>query len=165
MGRLSIKKALIYATEKHEGQMRVGGAPYITHPIAVKDIVKQWGYGDSYQVAALFHDLLEDTDATEDEILARSNRRVLRAVRLLTKQKGYLMQDYVAGISSDPIARVIKAADRLHNLQCATVTSEEFKRRYVLETVEWYLDLCPEIPAAVRALAHTMQQPPDIILP
>ena len=75
------------------------------------------------------------------------------------------MADYVAGILSNPIARAVKAADRLHNLQSATVTSEEFKRRYILETVQWYMDLCPEIPEAVKALASTMQQPPDIILP
>ena len=72
--------ALRFAAEKHKGQFRIGGAEYITHPMAVAEIVRQNGYGIDVQIAALFHDLLEDTDATENEILALSNENVLEAV-------------------------------------------------------------------------------------
>ncbi len=149
--------AIEFAAKKHAGQVRMGGMPYIVHPVAVADIVNRWGYGADYAIAAFFHDLLEDTDATEEEILELGGPAVLEAVRALSKKKGYVMADYVAGLRANDIARVVKAADRLHNLRCAVLAPEEFKRRYVLETIDWYMDLSPEIPAAVRDLAATME--------
>ena len=54
------------------------------------------------------------------------------------------------------MARVVKAADRLHNLRCAVVAPEAFRRRYVEESTQWYLDFAPEIVTAVRELAETL---------
>ena len=153
------EKALSFATQKHKGQYRVGGAEYITHPMAVAEIVREKGKNIDCQIAALFHDFLEDTDATENEILALSNENVLEAVKLLTKQKGYVMESYVSAIRKNEIAFAVKAADRLHNLRCALVTDTEFKRKYIFETVDWYLDFSPEIPKAVKALAESMDTP------
>ena len=81
---LDYKKALEFAALKHSGQYRKGGQPYITHPIAVSEILKEQGFGIDYQIAGLFHDLLEDTDATEAELQALSNAEVVKAVKLLT---------------------------------------------------------------------------------
>jgi (p)ppGpp synthase/HD superfamily hydrolase len=154
-----INRALEFATQKHKGQKRIGGKDYISHPIAVWEIVKEQGYGEDYQITALFHDLLEDTDATENEILMLSNQNVLDAVKLLTKEKGYDMQKYIEGIKSNSIAFVVKSADRLHNLQSALETSVEFKRKYILETVDWYLDFSKEIRVAVKKLAESLETP------
>ena len=154
-----LQSALQFATEKHKGQMRIGGDAYITHPIAVCEIVKEQGYGEDYQIAALFHDLLEDTNATEGEILQYGNPEILTAVKLLTKQKGYEMADYIAAIKNNKIAFVVKAADRLHNLRCALVAGEDFKRKYVAETLNWYLDFSPEIKTAVKILADSLETP------
>lgn len=151
--------ALEFATKKHDGQFRKGGEPYIIHPIAVSDFVKEKGYGIDYQITGLFHDLLEDTDATEEEILQYGNADILQAVKLLTKQKGYVMSEYIAGIKNNDIAFQVKAADRLHNLLSATCTSVEFKRKYILETVDWFLDFSPEIRQAVKDLAQTLDTP------
>ena len=155
----NVMRALEYASQKHKGQKRIGGKDYITHPIAVCEMVKKQGYGEEYQIAALFHDLLEDTDATQDEILSFSNQEVLDAVKLLTKEKGYDMKRYIDGIKSNPIAFVVKSADRLHNLQCALETSVEFKRKYILETLDWYLDFSKEIKIAVKKLAESLDTP------
>ena len=155
----SYKLALEFAKAKHEGQKRIGGNDYITHPIAVSEIVKNQGFDVNYQITALFHDLLEDTDTTEEEILKYGNREILEAVNLLTKKKGYDMAEYVSSIKQNSIAFAVKAADRLHNLQCAIITNEEFKRKYILETVDWYLDFSPEIRKAVKKLAESLETP------
>lgn len=154
-----VKRALEFATSKHKGQKRIGGIDYISHPIAVCEMVKEQGYGEDFQITALFHDLLEDTNATETEILEYGNQDVLTAVKLLTKEKGYDMQTYIDGIKNNPIAFVVKGADRLHNLQCALVTSVDFKRKYILETVDWYLDFSKEIKNAVKKLAESLDTP------
>ena len=154
-----LQLALEFAKAKHKGQKRIGGDDYITHPIAVCDIVKRQGLDENYQIAALFHDLLEDTDSTEEEILKYGNREILEAVILLTKKKGYDMSEYIGAIKQNPIAYAVKAADRLHNLQCAIVTNEEFKRKYILETVDWYMDFSADIRKAVKRLAESLETP------
>ena len=153
------QSALEFAKEKHKGQKRIGGDDYITHPIAVSEIVRDKGLDEDYQITALFHDLIEDTDATEEEILKYGNSEILKAVRLLTKKKGYDMAEYINAIKENPIAFAVKAADRLHNLQCAIVTDEEFKRKYILETVDWYMDFSADIRKAVKRLAESLKTP------
>ena len=156
------KQALAFATKKHEGQTRTGGEPYITHPVAVAEIVAKRGFGEEYVLAGLFHDLLEDTDATEEEILSLSSEATLRAVKLLTKEKGYVMSEYMAGIVANPIAREVKAADRLHNLSCAHECSEEFKVRYIKESIDYYLDMSPDIAKVTRELIATLNDESQI---
>ena len=151
-----VRLALEFATDKHKGQKRIGGDDYITHPVAVYEMVKKQGYGEDYQITALFHDLLEDTDATESEILGYGNQNVLTAVKLLTKGKGYDMKSYIENIKNNPIAFAVKTADRLHNLQCAVVADEKFRKRYVSETLEWYLDFSIDIKEAVKKLAESL---------
>lgn len=152
-------KALEYTIIKHDGQYRQGGLPYVTHPLSVSEMLRAKGYGIDYRIAGLFHDLLEDTDATKEEILELGGREVLTAVELLTKTKNYVMADYIEGIRENEIARAVKAMDRLHNLRSAMVTDDEFKRKYILESIDWYMDFDEEIPKAVKALADTMEKP------
>ncbi len=153
------KRALEFAAEKHDGQIRLDGVPYITHPVAVARMLEERGCGEDCVITALFHDLLEDTDATEEEIEAIGGKRVLEAVKRLTKRRGCAMADYIAGIKADPLAFAVKGADRLHNLCSAVLADEAFRRAYLLETESWYLDFAPEIPAAARALAETLKKP------
>ena len=77
------KKHYEFAKEKHGTQKRIGGDPYITHPVAVADILKKEGYDIEYQIVALFHDLLEDTDATEDEIRSRYEVKLEKYTKLM----------------------------------------------------------------------------------
>lgn len=149
--------ALVFATEKHSGQVRIGGLPYISHPIAVAEIVTEKGGDIDARVTALFHDLLEDTDASADEIKTLGGENVLSAVEALTKKEGYVMKDYVKGIRGNKTAFLVKGADRLNNLRSAIVTNDEFKKRYVSETLEWYLDFLPEIPLATLNLAKSVE--------
>ena len=152
-------KSLEFTIIKHDGQHRKGGLPYVTHPLSVSEMIRTWGYGTDYRIAGLFHDLLEDTDATEEEILNLGGPEVLKAVKLLTKEDGYVMENYISRIKENDIARVVKGADRLHNLRSAFTADEDFRRRYILESIDWYLDLHEEIPAAVKNLADSLSQP------
>ena len=153
---------MAFATQKHEGQTRKLGEPYITHPVAVAEMMVEKGLSEDYVIAALFHDLLEDTDATEKEISDIGGEVVLEAVKLLTKTPDYQMDSYIAKIKQNPIARAVKAADRLHNLSCAHVCSEGFKLRYIKESIDYYLDFDPEIAVVTERLRKTLDAPDAI---
>ena len=151
--------ALQFATEKHAGQTRIGGEPYISHPVAVAKLLEEAGYDEEYQIAGLFHDLLEDTDATYEEIVAYGSPEILEAVELMTKKKGYVMPEYIAGIKSNKMAFAVKGADRLHNLRSAFCADEKFKRKYIRESLEWYAAAFDErIPEAIRQLEATLEE-------
>lgn len=158
MDSIEYNKALEFATIKHLNQYRTGGEPYITHPIAVSKIVMDMGYTEiDYLITALFHDLLEDTDTTEEEIIYYGNENILTAVKLLTKYPRYNMDDYISKIKLNDIAKVVKTADRLHNLKCAVVCDEKFKIKYINETKKYYLDFSEEIKIAVEKLEKTLK--------
>ncbi len=150
--------ALAYATEKHEGQKRWSGTPFITHPVAVAAMAAQDGYGIDYRIAALFHDLLEDTDATEEDILALGGERVLACVKLLTKFPGYMMQEYVDAIEKDPMAKKLKFYDRLHNLRCAHEAPVPFRIRYIKDSERFYASFGEEITKAIADLKATLPE-------
>ena len=90
------------------------------------------------------------------QIEAIGGEVVLRAVKLVTKEPGYEMQDYVSRILAHPMAKAVKTADRLHNLRSAHVCTDQFKARYIRESALWYAGLHPEIPIAIRALAGSV---------
>lgn len=153
-----LSAALTFAREKHKGQYRIGGDEYITHPLAVSEMLREQGFGVDYQIAGLFHDLLEDTDASEQEIEALGGPEVLKAVKLLTKEPGYIMADYIAHIRENEIAFAVKAADRLHNLRSALAADEAFRRKYILETTQWFMDFSSQIPEALEALRRSLDK-------
>lgn len=126
---------------KHGKQKRIQGTPYYLHPFAVADMLANMGYGLDYQVAGLFHDLLEDTDATYEELLELSNVNVVNAVKLVTKEQDYQMEDYINRIEQNEIAKMVKLADRLHNLSEAHFASDKWINKYVIETKQWYIEM------------------------
>ena len=99
---------------EYGNQKRKQGTPAYLHPFAVADILKAKGFNENYQTAGLLHDALEDTNMTYEEVAKISNEEIARIVKLLTKEKGYVMQNYWNGIMNDEKARTVKLADRLH---------------------------------------------------
>lgn len=79
-GRERYAKTLAFAAEKHAGQYRIGGLPYIAHPVAVAELLREQGYNTDYQITGLLHDLLEDTDATVSEIELLGSPKIADAV-------------------------------------------------------------------------------------
>ena len=135
-----------YIKKKHEGQKRKQGTPYYLHPAFVAKILEKKGYPIDYQIAGLFHDLIEDTDTTYEELLKISNPEIVEAVRLVTKEKGYKMEEYMERISKNDMAKMVKLADRLHNISELNLADEKFKTKYIKETKDWYLDLAKDTP-------------------
>lgn len=133
--------SLEFIKQKHAGQKRKQGTPYYTHPLAVANLLKEKGFPIEYQIAGLFHDLLEDTDATLQEIIELSNEKVAEAVRLVTKTDGYIMSEYIENIKENEMAKMVKLADRIHNLSESPNASREFQDKYIKETKEWFIDL------------------------
>ena len=72
------------------------------------------------------------------------------------------MSEYMTGIVSNPIAREVKAADRIHNLSCAHECSEAFRVRYIKESIDWYLDLSPKIAKVTKNLIDTLSDKSQI---
>ena len=130
-----------YIKEKHKGQYRKQGTEYYTHPVAVAKILREKGFNEDYQVAGLFHDLLEDTDTTYEDLVKISNEEIAKAVKLVTKEKDYDMNNYIERIKNNDMAYAVKLADRLHTLTEAVYADEGFKEKYIKETEEYYLDL------------------------
>lgn len=134
----NLEDAVIFMIKKHSGQKRKDGSPYFFHPMEVAIRILNKGYGLNYVLAALFHDLLEDTNATEDEILELSNNSVLEAVRLLTKTADN-KKSYIEDILANDIAKAVKREDRIHNLQSAFSADVDFIGRYLTNTKNNYV--------------------------
>ncbi len=107
------EKALEIATEAHAGQKDLGGVDYILHPIAVSAIC----HGKEAKVAALLHDVIEDTGVTAEDLLAKGiPKDIVEAVVLVSKTVDFKETEYFKQIKENPIAREVKMADLLHNL-------------------------------------------------
>ena len=138
---ISLKDAVEFTKRRHGNQKRMQGTAYYEHPITVARLLKTKGFPVSYQIAGLFHDLLEDTKTTYDEILHLTDEGVAEAVRKVTKEDGYDMAEYIDRISKDEMARMVKLADRVHNLSDVKHAKKSFQRKYIKETEEWYVKL------------------------
>lgn len=107
-----LKKAEAFATIMHEGQVDRGGAAYIEHPRAVAAKLSD----ETEKVTAWLHDVVEDTDATVEQIRELFGPEVADSVAVLTHKKGVPYFDYIREIKKNPIARNVKMADLSHNM-------------------------------------------------
>ena len=105
-------KAMRLCYEAHHGQTDKAGVPYVFHPF---HLAEQMTDEDS-AVAALLHDVAEDTEYTLEDLDAMGfSERVLEALRLLTHDPSVPYLEYVASLKENPIARAVKLADLAHN--------------------------------------------------
>ncbi len=140
----NLENYIEFIKQKHKDQKRIQGTEYYLHPLEVANILSQKGFDKKYQIVALFHDLLEDTNTTYEQILKISNKDIADAVKLLTKQPNYIMEQYIKNIKENEIAKMVKLADRMHNLSEAHFASKSFIDKYINETKKWYIDLAKE---------------------
>lgn len=146
LGTNNWRKALEFAKQKHEGQVRDQGTPYFEHIKGVMEILIKEGNTreDEVLTVAALHDILEDTDCRYDELKENFGSRVADAVQLLTWdwENGQSFEDYAKGIFENEefkYLRKIKLADRLHNLRELPKTKNPEKIQRKVEETEKYI--------------------------
>ena len=122
-----LKKAESFASMMHEGQFDRGGIPYIEHPRFVASKVS----GEKEKVVAWLHDVVEDTEATAEQIREMFGDEIADAVDVMTHKRGVPYMDYVRGIKGNKIARAVKMEDLSHNMDVSrlpTITEADWRR-------------------------------------
>ncbi|WP_195575998.1 RelA/SpoT family protein [Paenibacillus sp. 1001270B_150601_E10] len=146
-----IREAYEFADKAHHGQVRKSGEPYILHPLAVADIVVSMQMDPTSIVAALLHDVVEDTSVSLEEVREKFGDTCAMLVDGLTKleriqfrskeeQQNENYRKMFVAMANDIRVIVIKLADRLHNMRTLKFQSEESQRRIAYETLEIF---CP----------------------
>ncbi len=147
-----VVRAYHFARAMHEGQLRRSGEPYITHPVAVATELAGLGLGTATLVAALLHDVVEDTPASLDDIREGFGDEVARIVDGVTKldrihveskqeQQAETLRKMVVAMARDIRVLVVKLADRLHNMETIMAMPREKQKRIAQETLDIYAPL------------------------
>ena len=144
-----VYKAYNYASECHIDQKRRSGEPYITHPVSVACIAANLHLDAPSIIAALLHDVVEDTPATLQEVESQFGKQVTKLVDGLSKLDKLNFNDVVEAqaenfrkmllaMSSDIRVMIIKLCDRMHNMQTLGHLNEQKRKRIAQETVDIY---------------------------
>ncbi len=147
-----VKKAVEFIEEKHAGQYRKSGEPYVVHPIEVATILAELGMDIDTVVAGLLHDVLEDTETTYEELKENFGKDVADIVEGVTKlgkihfkdvqtQKAENYRKLILAFSKDLRVIFVKLADRLHNMKTLQCFSREKQVRIARETLEIYVPI------------------------
>jgi RelA/SpoT family (p)ppGpp synthetase len=151
-----IERAYHFSEKCHLGQMRQSGDPYITHPLAVANILADMRMDHESLMAALLHDVIEDTGVTKGQISRRFGRTVADLVDGVSKlgevasasraeQQAESFQKMTLAMSRDIRVMLVKLADRLHNMRTLGVLSPEKKRRIARETIDIYAPIAQRL--------------------
>ncbi len=146
-----LRRAFEFARERHAHQTRASGEPYLMHPIEVTLILAERRMDMTCLVTALLHDVLEDTEATLEEIRKQFGEEVARCVNGVTKlskiahssreiRQAESVRKMLLAMVEDIRVILVKLADRLHNLRTLSSLSRERQERIASETIDLY---CP----------------------
>ena len=144
-----IEEAYQFSSTAHQGQFRKSGLPYISHPVAVAEIVADWQLDAQAVMAALLHDVMEDTEVSKQQITERFGKPVAELVDGLSKLDRIEFQSQadaqaenfrkmLLAMARDVRVILIKLADRLHNMRTLEAVNAETRRRVARETLEIY---------------------------
>ncbi|WDI30528.1 bifunctional (p)ppGpp synthetase/guanosine-3',5'-bis(diphosphate) 3'-pyrophosphohydrolase [Hyphococcus flavus] len=152
-----LNRAYVYAMKAHGGQMRASGDPYFSHPLAVAAILTELRADPATVATALLHDVVEDTDATVDDIKKLFGDEVARLVDGVTKlsqielkseasKQAENFRKLVVAMADDVRVLLVKLADRLHNMRTLHhIPKPEKRQRIAHETMEIYAPLAGRI--------------------
>src|SRR2546429_375748 len=147
-----VRRAYGYAAEAHEGQKRVSGEPYITHPAAVAMLVAELGMDPATVAAALLHDVPEDTAKTVEDVRREFGEeigRLVEALRTLSPPPGRPRDDHRADTTEKMLPAmadalrvvIIRLCDRLHNMRTLAPLPPEKQKRIARQTMDIYAPL------------------------
>ncbi len=156
-----------FSEAAHAGQLRQSGEPYISHPVAVAEILADWRLDGQALVAALLHDVMEDTSVTKAEISDTFGKPVADLVDGLSKLDKIEFQSaedaqaenfrkMLLAMARDVRVILIKLADRLHNMRTLGAVSPQKRRRVARETMEIYAPIANRL--GLNALFHELQE-------
>ena len=149
---LQVEAAYHFSEEAHKGQFRKSGDPYISHPLAVSRILAEWRLDAQTLIAALLHDVMEDTEVTKEQITHLYGQPVadlVDGVSKLDKIEFQTQEDAQAenfrkmllAMASDVRVILIKLADRLHNMRTLDAMYPAKRKRIARETLEIYAQI------------------------
>ena len=159
-----IERAHAVAARAHEGQTRQSGEPYITHPLAVAQILAELGIGPVTIAAALLHDTVEDTPYSLDQLREEFGAEIAMLVDGVTKLDKVKYGDHaqaetvrkmIVAMSKDIRVLVVKLADRLHNARTWGFVSPESARKKAQETLDIYTPLAHRL--GIQALKWELE--------
>ena len=161
-----IVSAYEYAAKHHEGQKRESGEPYITHPLAVAYILLELGMDTDTICGALLHDVVEDTDATLEDLQKTFGADIamlvngvtkLEKVEIFTKdeQKAENIRKILLAMSEDIRVIIIKLADRLHNMRTLNYCRDEKRRVIAHETMNIYAPIAHRL--GIRSIKDELE--------
>lgn len=161
-----IDKAFKIADRAHEGQLRCSGQPYVIHPILVAKIVAELGMDKESVIAALLHDVVEDTDLTLEDVTEKFGKSVASLVDGVTKLgkvplstreevQAENVRKMLLAMSEDIRVIIIKLADRLHNMRTLEFMPPQKQRDKALETLEIYAPIAHRL--GIRAVKEELE--------
>ncbi len=151
-----IREAYRFSDEAHLGQFRSSGEPYISHPIAVAEILCGWKLDADSLMAALLHDVIEDTTVAKQILIERFGPHVAELVDGLSKlervefaskeqQQAESFRKMLLAMARDVRVILIKLADRLHNMSTLDAVPLEKQHRIARETIEIYAPIASRL--------------------
>jgi guanosine-3',5'-bis(diphosphate) 3'-pyrophosphohydrolase len=159
--------AYIFSDAAHRGQMRISGAPYISHPLAVAETLAGWHLDPHALMAALLHDVMEDTSITKEQIAERFGKVTADLVDGVSKLDRIEHQSFeeaqaenfrkmLLAMARDVRVILIKLADRLHNMQTLDALRPEKRLRIARETLDIYAPIANRL--GLNALYRELQE-------
>jgi GTP diphosphokinase / guanosine-3',5'-bis(diphosphate) 3'-diphosphatase len=144
-----VHDAYLFGAAAHDGQRRLSGEPYITHPLAVATVLAEMGLDHQTIIAAILHDVIEDTPSSKEQIERRFGAEVAELVDGVSKltqikfeskaeAQAANFRKMVLAMAQDIRVILIKLADRLHNMRTIFVMPPHKRRRIARETLEIY---------------------------
>ncbi len=144
-----VYRAYLYGAEAHEGQQRKSGEPYICHPVAVARLLASMRMDASCLMAAVLHDVIEDTGVSKEQLAAEFGEEVAELVDGVSKltqidfsshaeAQAANFRKMLLAMTRDMRVILIKLADRLHNMNTLDAMRAEKQRRIARETLEIY---------------------------
>lgn len=157
-----VRRAYFYAEQAHDGQRRRSGEAYVTHPLAVASILADMHMDHQSLMAAMLHDVIEDTGIAKEALHSQFGETVAELVDGVSKltqmdfqtkaeAQAENFQKMAMAMARDIRVILVKLADRLHNMRTLEVLAGEKRRRIAKETLEIYA------PIANRLGMHSMR--------